>query len=68
MTDPSWWDEVFSNGAENSDRMDEDSFENIGVSREDLAAYARPLWELECLVNAIDCLETTAMTAEGHKQ
>jgi hypothetical protein len=65
--DPSWWDEVFSkNGV--SDRMDEDSFVHLGLSKEEVAGHARPLWELECLVNAMDCVETTAAIAEAHRQ
>ncbi|CAK7209624.1 Nucleoporin nup84 [Sporothrix curviconia] len=33
------------------------------VSKNQVAAHARPLYELECLVNALDCLETTSLLA-----
>ncbi|CAK7231152.1 Nucleoporin nup84 [Sporothrix bragantina] len=33
------------------------------LSRNQVAAHARPLYELECLVNALDCLETTSLLA-----
>lgn len=42
------------------------------VSKNQVSAHARPLYELECLVNALDCLETTAlisaMMANTHTQ
>lgn len=75
--DPSWWEELFgtsatgktrSNGAAVGDVMDEDTAFGNGIdgidgkpSKNEVAVHARPLYELECLVNALDCLETTSM-------
>ncbi len=68
-TDPSWWDDVFSPSKAGSfSRMDDDTFEDNDISKEELAAHARTLWELECLVSAMDCLETTAAIVEGYRQ
>ncbi|TPX17389.1 uncharacterized protein E0L32_003032 [Thyridium curvatum] len=67
--DPNWWDETFGNTRpEIGERMDEDGFGEMGISKEQLANHARPLWELECLVNALDCLETTACGAASNRQ
>ncbi|CAK7265634.1 Nucleoporin nup84 [Sporothrix epigloea] len=35
----------------------------IEISKNQVAAHVRPLYELECLVNALDCLETTSLLA-----
>ncbi|CAK7564793.1 MAG: Nucleoporin nup84 [Sporothrix epigloea] len=33
------------------------------MSKDQVSAHVRPLYELECLVNALDCLETTSLLA-----
>ncbi|KAL1903431.1 Nucleoporin nup84 [Sporothrix stenoceras] len=76
-TDPSWWDDVFGpstrlnvDGVDMVMSMDEDTFGGSNsngfseVSKGQIAAHARPLYELECLVNVLDCFETTAMMSE----
>ncbi|CAK7203308.1 Nucleoporin nup84 [Sporothrix eucalyptigena] len=78
-TDPTWWDDIFGPPSRVLDIdadammvMDDDSFAQNGngfstataeVSKNQVAAHARPLYELECLVNALDCLETTSLLA-----
>lgn len=78
-TDPSWWDDIFGPSTRlNIDdvdmvmSMDEDTFGGASsgnngfseVTKGQMAAHARPLYELECLVNVLDCLETTALMAQ----
>ncbi|EFX05864.1 nuclear pore complex protein [Grosmannia clavigera kw1407] len=46
---------AFSNGVDGVDAIGGEP------SKNEVAAHARPLFELECLVNALDCLETTSM-------
>jgi len=67
-SDPAWWDEAFSNPQAVGDQMDEDWFDNSGASKEEVAAHARTLWELECLVCAMKCLEDTAQHADEIRQ
>jgi len=68
--DPAWWDDLFADaGVPDPEEMDEDSQDDTGHSRRGVVAeLAQPLWELECLVSALDCLETTAYVALGHQQ
>ncbi|ERT00268.1 hypothetical protein HMPREF1624_03639 [Sporothrix schenckii ATCC 58251] len=67
--DPSWWDDVFGPPSRLTAQEDDDMAMAMDddvptdVSKGQVAAHARPLFELECLVNALDCLETTAMMA-----
>ncbi|KAL8304404.1 hypothetical protein RB597_004400 [Gaeumannomyces tritici] len=57
----SWWDDMFSAARlESLDAMDEDGAGDTDVPREQMAILARPFFELECAVRAMDCLETTA--------
>ena len=35
------------------------------AAKHQIAAHARPLYELECLVNALDCLETTGVLSQA---
>ena len=66
--DPAWWDDLFADAsAPNPEETDEDSPE-MDSQKDEVAEMARPLWELECLVSALDCLETTAIVAAGHRQ
>jgi hypothetical protein len=79
-SDPSWWDEIFPNASKDNsdwiqgglvDESDElgevDLVGDTGMTRVELGARARYFWELECLVNSLDCLETTATIAENVK-
>jgi len=68
--DPAWWDELFSDAnVPDSEDMEDESQDGMDhTGRHKVAELARPLWELECLVSALDCLETTACVALGHRQ
>ncbi|KAL1883848.1 hypothetical protein VTK73DRAFT_7636 [Phialemonium thermophilum] len=55
---PAWFEEF--EGAE----LPEDLLEQCGLSREELVTLVRNLWELECLVRALDSMETLSSVAE----
>lgn len=58
---PGWFDEFISS-------FDQDTINEPSVNLDELMLTIRNLWELECLVNALDAIETLSSLAGLHRK